>query len=139
MRILVALAAGMVIGVILIEATSSGLSLLLPESAMSVRAADGFASAVIWPLLPAPALVWMLGGFGGGTMAAAAGPHPAWGLAVGLLLALPAFVIVGLVTPGNPLALLAAALPLVGAAAGTALVLRLRRGEASVSAAGQSV
>jgi len=139
MRILVALTAGVVIGVILLEAISSGLAVLLPGSTVSVQAADGYGGPLIWPLLPVPALIWILAGLSGGCMAAAAGPHPAWGLAVGALLALPAFLLVSLATPGNPLALLAAVLPILGSAAGTLIVLRLRRGEAAVSASGQSV
>lgn len=127
MRVLGALTAGLVIGVILIEAASSGLAVLLPGPLMYVEAADGYAGALVWPLLPVPALIWMLGGLAAGTMAAAAGPHPALGVAAGALLGLPAFVLVGLVMPGNPMALLAAALPLAGSAASTALVARLGR------------
>ncbi len=127
MRSLGALTAGLVIGVILIEALASGLALLLPESLIQVEAADGYAGPRFWPLLPVPALVWMLGGMAAGAMAAAAGPHPALGVAAGALLGLPAFVLVGLVMPGNPMALLAAALPLAGSAAATALVARLGR------------
>lgn len=139
MRILVALAAGLFISVILIEAISTGLSVLLPEAAMRVEAADGYAGPVVWPLLPVPAFIWILGTLAGGAMASAVAPHPAWGIGVGALLALPVLVLVGLVTPGNPLALLAAALPLLGSAAGAALVRRLRLQEATVSATGQSV
>lgn len=139
MRILVALAAGLVIAVILIEAISNGLSVLLPEAVMLVEAADGYGGPIVWPLLPVPALIWMTGGLAGGAMGSAAAPHPAWGLGVGALLAVPAFVLVGLITPGNPFALLAASLPLVGSAAGTVLVTRLRRKEATVSVTGQSV
>lgn len=139
MRTLVALVAGLVIGVILIEAISTGLLILLPDSAMRVEAADGYGGPLVWPLLPVPAIIWILGGLAGSAMAAAAGPHPACGLVVGGLLALPAFALVGLVTPGNPLALLAAALPFLGSAAGTALVVRLQREEATVSANDQAV
>ncbi|HSH27668.1 MAG TPA: hypothetical protein VK972_07900 [Wenzhouxiangella sp.] len=133
MRALGALAAGLAIGVILIEAISSGLTVLLPEALMRVEAADGYGGALVWPLLPTPALVWLFGGLAAGCMAAAAGPHPALGLAAGALLALPPFLLVGLVTPGNPAALLAAALPLAGSAAGTALVARLRHEAVSTS------
>jgi len=42
---------------------------------------------------------------------------------------LPAFVLVGLVTPGNSMAFLAAAVPLAGSAAGALLVLRLGRAD----------
>lgn len=137
MRVLGALTAGLAIGVILIEAISSGLTILLPEALMRVQAADGYGGMLVWPLLPVPALVWMFGGLAGGSMAAAAGPHPALGLAAGALLALPPLVVVGLAMPGNPATLLAAALPLAGSAAGTALVARLRH--ETVSAHGQAV
>ncbi|HSH27972.1 MAG TPA: hypothetical protein VK972_09455 [Wenzhouxiangella sp.] len=126
MRVLGALTAGLAVGVILIEAISSGLGVLLPETMMRVETAIGQGAVLVWPLLPVPALVWMLGGLAGGCMAAAAGPHPALGLVAGALLALPPFIVVGLATPGNPAALLAAALPLAGAAAASALVARLR-------------
>lgn len=139
MRILGALAAGLVIAVILIEALSAGLAVLLPEAVMFVRAVDGYGGAIFWPLLPVPALVWMLGGLAGGAMSAAAAPHPGFGLALGALLAVPAFVVVGIATPGNPMALLAASLPLAGSAAGSILAARLRRNDATVSANQQAV
>jgi len=126
MRALTALAAGLVIGVILIESISAGLAVLLPQTALYVEAADGYSGPVVWPLLPVPALIWLLGTLAGGAMAAAVGPRPAWGLAVGTLLAMPAFLLVGLITPGNPLALLAAALPVIGSSAGAVLVVRLQ-------------
>lgn len=139
MRILAALAAGLIIGIILIEALSAGLSVLLPENLMQVQAADGYGGRVTWPLLPIPALVWLVGGLAGGAMTAATAPHPAWGLAAGGLLAIPAFTLLGMITPGNPMALLAASLPLGGAMAGAAIVARLRRDDAAVSENGQAV
>ena len=134
-----ALAAGVLVGVILIEAGLAGLRSLAPESALIVNAGERFVGALIWPLLPLPAMIWMLGGALGGAMAAAMAPKPGWGLGVGALLGLPAFLMVGMVTPGNPSALLAATVPLSGAAAGTALAARLRREDATASASGQAV
>jgi hypothetical protein len=125
MRILVALAAGLVIGLVLIEALLAGLSILLPEAALTVEAVDGYGGRIAWPLLPVPAVVWLLGSLAGGVMAAAISGRPAWSLSIGVLLAIPAAVIVGMITPGNPMALLAAALPLVGSAAGAAIAARL--------------
>lgn len=139
MRILVALSAGVVIGVVLIEAISAGASVVLPEAAIRVQAADGYGGRPIWPLLPVPALIWSFAGLAGGAMAAAVAPRASWGLAVGGLLAIPAFVLVGLVTPGNPLALLAAAIPLVGSAAGTVAVIRMRHQDTTVTANDQAV
>lgn len=139
MRILLALTAGLIVGVILIEAISAGLLVLVPESTLRVEASDGFGQALVWPLLPVPALVWITGGLVGGMMTAAVAPRVGWGLCTGLLLGLPAFVLVGLITPGNPLALLAGALPIAGSAAGTALVARLEDAHATVSENGQAV
>lgn len=139
MRILVALAAGLLIGVILIEAITAGLLVLIPGSMLLVEASDGFGEALVWPLLPVPALIWMTGGLVGSMMTAALAPRSGWGLCAGALLALPAFVLVALTTPGNPLALLASALPLAGSAAGTALVMRLQDGKATVSTNDQAV
>lgn len=141
MRVLWALAAGLLIGIVLIEAMSAGLQVLLPGTALHVEAADGFGGQLVWPLLPVPAIVWMLGGLAAGTMAAAMGPHPVCGPIAGTLLAIPALTLVGLTAPGNPLALLAAALPLAGSAAGTAVVVRLADGRehATVSTNNQTV
>ncbi|RFF28377.1 MULTISPECIES: hypothetical protein [unclassified Wenzhouxiangella] len=139
MRVLLALCAGLLVSVILIEAISAGLLVLLPESILRVEAGDGFGQALVWPLLPVPALVWIAGGLFGGMMTAALAPRIGWGLCTGALLGLPAFVLVGLTTPGNPLALLASALPLAGSAAGVALVARLQDEEATVSTNHQAV
>ncbi|MDZ7791137.1 MAG: hypothetical protein U5L08_11730 [Xanthomonadales bacterium] len=139
MLVLKALAAGVLVGVILIEAVLAGLRSLVPESALIVNAGEGFVGPLIWPLLPLPAVIWMLGAALGGAMAAAMAPKPGWGLGVGALLGLTAFVLVGMVTPGNPAALFAVTIPLAGAAAGTALAARLRREDATVSASGQAV
>lgn len=139
MRVLVALAAGLIIGVILIEAVSAGLLVLLPDTLLLVEAADGFGGPVLWPLLPLPAVVWLIGGLAAGLMSAALAPHPLWGLCTGVLLGLPAFVLVGLTTPGNPMALLAASLPIAGSAAATALVSRLAGEQAGASAKRQTV
>lgn len=139
MRILLALTAGLIVGVILIEAISAGLLVLLPESILRVEASDGFGNALVWPLLPVPAMIWITGGLVGGMMSAALAPRIGWGLCAGLLLGLPAFVLVGLTTPGNPMALLASALPIVGSAAGAALIARLQDEEATVSANDQTV
>lgn len=139
MRVLGALAAGLIIGVILIEAISAGLLVLLPDGWMRVEADGGFGAPVVWPLLPIPALVWLVGGLAGGAMATAMTVRAGWGLAVGLLLALPAYVVVGLITPGNPMAFLAAALPFAGSAAGAAIVVRLQHQQMTVSANDQAV
>jgi hypothetical protein len=139
MRVLGALAAGLIIGVILIEAISAGLLVLLPDGWMRVEAEGGFGQPVVWPLLPIPALVWLVGGLAGGAMASAMATRVGWGLCVGVLLAVPAYVLVGLTTPGNPMALLAAALPVAGSAAGAAIVVRLERQQMTVSANDQAV
>lgn len=139
MLVLKALAAGVLVGVILIEAVLAGLRSLIPEAALIVNAGEHFVGPLIWPLLPLPAMIWMLGGALGGAMTAAMAPKTGWGLGVGALLALPAFVLVGMVTPGNPAAFLAAAIPVAGSAAGTALAARLRHEDATVSASGQAV
>ncbi len=139
MLVLKAQAAGVLVGVILIEAVLAGLRSLVPETALFVDTGERFAGTLVWPLLPLPALTWMLGSALGGAMAAAMAPKPAWGLGIGALLGFAAFVLVGMVTPGNPAALLAAAVPLAGAAAGTAVVARLRKEDATVTASGQAV
>ena len=136
MPVIKALTAGTLVGVILIEAALSGLRFLTSESALMIDMEQRFIDPLIWPLLPLPAVIWMLGGALGGAMAAAMAPKPGWGLGVGSLLGLPALFMVGMVTPGNPSALLAATVPLAGAAAGTALAARLRREDASASASG---
>lgn len=139
MLVLKALAAGVLVGAIVIEATLAGLKSLLPAATLLVDAGERFTAPLVWPLLPLPALIWMLGGALGGAMAAAMAPRSGWGLGAGLLLGIPAFLVVGMVTPGNPAALLAASVPLAGSAAGAALVARLRREDATVSPSGQAV
>lgn len=139
MRILLALTAGLIVGVVLIEAILAGLLVLVPESTLRVEASDGFGHALVWPLLPVPAMVWITGGLVGGMMTAAMAPRIGWGLCAGALLGLPAFVLVGLTMPGNPMALLACALPIAGSAAGTALVARMQNEEATVSENDQTV
>lgn len=139
MRVLGALAAGLLVGIILIEAISAGMLVLLPDALVRVAAADGFGRPVVWPLLPLPAVVWLIGGLAAGLMSAALAPHPLWGLCTGVLLGLPSFVLVGLTTPGNPMALLAASLPVAGSAAAVALVSRLAGEQAGASAKHQAV
>ncbi|WP_376695018.1 hypothetical protein [Wenzhouxiangella sp. EGI_FJ10305] len=139
MRALLALTAGLLVGVTMIEAISAGLLVLIPDSMLRVEATDGFGEALVWPLLPIPALIWMTGGLIGSMMTAALAPRIGWGLCAGVLLALPPLVLVGLTTPGNPMALLASALPIAGSAAGTALVVRLQDEKATVSTNDQAV
>lgn len=137
MRILAAFCTGLVVGVVLIESMTAGLLVLVPEDAMSVHAAD--AGRLIWPLLPVPALVWLFGGAACGAMASAVAGKAIVGWIAGALLAVPALLIVNLVSPGDPLCLLAAALPLSGAAAGSVFAARLERSDATVSEPGQAV
>gem|GEM_PF-6521610 len=137
MQVLAAFCTGLVVGVILIESMTTGLLVLLPEDVMTVHAAD--AGRLVWPLLPVPALVWLVGGAACGAMASAVAGSAIVGSVAGALLAVPAMLIVNLVSPGDPLCLLAAALPLSGAAAGSVLAARLERSDATVSAPGQAV
>lgn len=139
MAIFKALTSGLLVGVIFQEAIIAGLSILLPTAWIHAGIVTGWATAPPWPLWPAPALAWGIGGLAGGAMATALSSRRACGVAVGLALALPAALIVGLVTPGNPMLLLAAAVPAVGAAAGAALAARLRHEDLSVTINGQSV
>lgn len=138
MHVLKALAAGMTVGVILIEATSAGLLLLVPESLLTVGEQPGNASAA-WPLHPLPALVWLVGGLLGSLMAGAVARRPVVGLGVGVLLAVSAFALVNLTRPADPGAWLAAALPLSAAAGGACMIARLLRKEAAASANEQAV
>lgn len=137
MATLKALLAGLLVGIVLIEGISAGLAVLLPVDLLVVSFAGGRIPA--WPLFPVPALVWLLGSTAAGAMATAMGRHPAAGVGCGALLALSAFVVVTLVTPGNPMALLAAAVPLGGALAGSALARRIEALEHSVSSTDQTV
>ena len=139
MRMLKATAAGLVVGIIFVEAVTSGLSVLLPASMIRIDPLPGIAAALPWPLWPAPAATWVLGGSMAGAMATALGGRSACGVLTGALLSLPVVANVGWVTPGNPMMLLAALLPLSGAAAGTALALRLRDEDAAVSVNKQAV
>jgi hypothetical protein len=72
-------------------------------------------------------------------MAAAVSGRRRGGLLVGGLLALPATALVGFVTPGNPMMLLAGAVPVLGSAAGAMLAGRIRDEDATVSIHGQAV
>lgn len=134
MDTLKALLAGLLVGIVLIESISAGLAVLLPTELLAVSFADREIPA--WPLFPVPALIWLLGSTAAGAMATAMRHQPAAGMACGALLAASAFVLVTLVTPGNPMALLAAAVPLTGAAAGSTLA---RRVDDAVSSPGQTV
>lgn len=138
MRVLKALAAGITVGVILIEATSAGLLVLVPESLLTAGEQPSKASAA-WPLHPLPALVWLLGGLAGSLMAGAVARNPMVGLGVGVLLAVSAFVMVNLTNPADPRAWLAAALPLSAAAGGASMIARLLRKEVAASANEQAV
>lgn len=123
MDTLKALLAGLLVGIILIESLAAGLAVLLPADLLTVSIAGGRIPA--WPLFPLPALIWLLGSTAAGAMATAMRRQAAAGMVCGALLAVSAFVLVNLTTPGNPMALLAAAVPLAGAAAGSALARRL--------------
>ncbi|HLS05940.1 MAG TPA: hypothetical protein VK036_06550 [Wenzhouxiangella sp.] len=124
MRALKAIASGLVVGVILIEAALAGLAVLLPPSVL-MSSSDYPAEPLAWPLLPVPALVWLVGGAAAGAMAAAMNKSAWTGVLAGLVLAVPAALVVGLVEPGDSGILLAGCLPLAGAAAGSALAARL--------------
>lgn len=137
MRILVALAAGLAVGTVLMEAMLAGLLVVLPESLLRVQ--TPVSGPLAWPLMTIPALVWMAGGATGGAMAAAVSGRTGVGLLAGALMGVPAFVVVNLSTPGNPMAALAALLPLAGSAAGALLAARLLRADATVSATDQQV
>lgn len=137
MRILAALAAGMTVGTVLMESVLSGLLVLLPESAL--RFDSTTAGPLVWPLMVLPALIWMSGGAVCGAMATAVSGRSWIGLVGGILMAAPAFLVVNLTTPGNPMTLLAALLPLSGSAAGAALAARILRADSTVSAPGQQV
>jgi len=137
MNTLKALAAGTLVGIVLVEAVLAGLATLLPAGLVGVGSPLGFVPG--WPLLPVPALAWLLGAAAAGAMASALDARALTGLAAGALMGLPAFILVGLATPGNPLAFLAAALPLSGAAAGTVLAQRLRRLDTAASAPDQAL
>lgn len=125
MKTLKATACGLLVGVILIEALLGGLTVLLPSSLlMSVSTYPPAPQP--WPLLPIPAVIWLLGGAAAGAMAAAMRQSGWTGVFAGLVLAVPAALIVGLVEPGDSGILLAACLPISGAAAGSALASRLK-------------
>lgn len=138
MRVLKALAAGTAVGVILIEATSTGLLQLVPGPWLIAGEQPAGASTA-WPLLPLPAVLWLLGGLVGSLMAGAVARSPAAGVGVGGLLAASAFVLVNLTTPAHPGAWLAALVPLSAAAGGATVIARLLRKEAAVSATEQAV
>lgn len=125
MDTLKALLAGLLVGIILIESLAAGLAVLLPAALLTVSFEGGRIPA--WPLFPLPALIWLLGSMAAGAMATAMRGQAVAGIVCGALLAISVFVLVNLTTPGNPMALLAAALPLAGAAAGSALARRLER------------
>lgn len=124
MRALKAIASGLVVGVILIEALLAGLTVLLPAPLLT-SVSDYPARPLAWPLLPIPALVWLVGGAAAGAMATAMNQSAWTGVLAGLVLAVPAVLIVGLIEPGDSGILLAGCLPLAGAAAGSALASRL--------------
>src|SRR5690625_7503947 len=93
MRALKAIASGLVVGVILIEAALAGLAVLLPPSVL-MSSSDYPAEPLAWPLLPVPALVWLVGGAAAGAMAAAM-DYSAWtGVLAGLVMALSAALVV---------------------------------------------
>lgn len=137
MRILAALAAGLAVGTVVVESVFAGLLVLLPDSALRIETAAG--GPLIWPLMFVPALVWICGGAACGAMASAVSGRSWTGLLGGILMAVPAFVIVNLTTPGQPMAMLAALLPFSGAMAGAAFAARILRADATVSAPDQRV
>lgn len=137
MRILVALAAGLVVGTVLVESLLAGLLVLLPESLLRIHTAAN--EALAWPLLTIPALVWTAGGGACGAMATAISKRPGVGLAGGFLMAVAVFLLVNLTTPGSETGLLAALLPLTGSVAGALLAAHIVRADATVSATGQQV
>lgn len=137
MRVLAAITAGLLVGVVLLEALTAGLLMLVPETAL--LAEYGEYGLLSWPLLPLPALLWLMAGLAGGTMSAAVAQRPLTGVVTGALLALPAGLIVGLARPGSLQMVLAMALPFCGALAGALLVARVLRADTAASAPGQAV
>lgn len=137
MRILFALATGLVVGTVLVEALLAGLLVLLPASLLQIQTSAN--EALAWPLMTLPALVWTAGGAACGAMATAMSQRAAVGVAGGILMALAACLLVNLTTPGSETSLLAALLPLTGSVAGTLLAAHLVRADATVSATDQQV
>lgn len=127
MRTLKALAAALAVATILMEALRAGLVVLLPPELLYTPLPVPVVHEIAWPLLPVNALIWLLGGLIAGIMASGLARHWAAGLLAGLLLGCPAVLIIGLALPGSTSMLTAAALPLIGALAGSRLIVLLER------------
>ncbi len=137
MRTLAGIAAGLLVGVVLLEALAAGLLVLVPDSVL--RADFGQYGLLLWPLLPVPALLWLSAGLAAGAMTTAVARCPLVGILAGAGLAVPAGLVVGLAWPGSAQTVLAAALPLSGAAAGALLVARVLKADRAVSVPDQAV
>lgn len=124
MQIFKALAAGLVVAVILIEALCAAVQVLTPELDLL--------EAVHGDLIPPPAvasslaLAWFLGGIATGTMSTAMGGSRGAGWIAGLMLCIPPGLI--MVSSGPATGILAlAGLPFAGAIAGSAIAGRVEQ------------
>ena len=139
MELLKGVSAGMLVSVVFLEALMAGMAAVLPPDTVLIEAIPGVVGLAPWPLWPGPALAWMLSAAAGAAMATGLAHRVVAGWLVGCLLALPCVSLVGLVTPGNPMRLVAAAIPLVAAGGGARLAQRIGNRDAAVSAGGQAV
>lgn len=126
------LAAGLVVGAVLIEAAIAASTAFLPYPSVLVFA-DGRGIEVVWPLALLPALYWVAGGTACGAMTCGMSGSRGLGLLGGVLLGLAPALIVKLAAPGQADALIAGCLPLLGAALGTRWAWRLRQLDAPAS------
>lgn len=128
MRIFKALAAGLAVGVILLEALRTAVQAFAPGHNLYDLAAN--AGAVPLTALLGLAGAWLLAGTFAGAMATAMAGNRLAGWLAGMLLCLPAGLILMLSgLEGSVVAI--ASLPLVGAIAGSAIARRVVRRDAA--------
>lgn len=121
-----ALTAGVVVGVIVIEAACAVVDLLTPDHELFALADH---ATVLSPVITAAvALAWLCGGAAGGAMSTAISTRRAVGWTCGLLLSLPPALIVLVTKPDTGL-VAGAFLPLAGAVAGSVLAAALQATE----------
>ncbi len=120
------LAAGCLVGVVVQEALWTGLGMLDPAGSLNRALVSGPQQGSIWgPLLAA----WLTGGFAAALMATLVGRSRWSGYGAGALMSLSAWCLCRLAWPESGALSAVAATPLLGAALGTGIALRVLMGD----------